>query len=631
MSEAAPIVRDSIVDDLADGIIVSALDGTVVLWNRGAERIFGYAEAEALGKRLSDLIVPPPRLDEYTHWQQAVRQLKSAMFETIHLRRDRTPLYVGVSLTALPGADGEIAQLLYSIRDVTRLRYRQQAEILETRMRGLLDAAPDAMVGVNHDGYILLANAQTSRMFGYTREELLGQPVELLVPERFRAVHRGHRQGYFGDPRTRPMGAGLELFGLHKHGHELPIEISLNPVETEFGLLTMSAIRDTSDRKIAEARFRTLLESAPDAIIIVDGDGRMILVNAQTEVLFRYSRERLLGQRIEMLVPEQQRRAHAHDRAAYFASPRTRPMGAGLELIGVRADGTEFPVEISLSPMETSDGVIVMSTIRDVTEQRAATERAQQLVQERLARTQAEEAVRARNEFLSVAAHELKTPITSLRVFAELLMRQLDQNGTVEPRRLRMALNTIDQQAHRISRLIDQLLDLSRIEAGRLTLSPEVADVTLLVRLVVDALQVRTTRHTIHVDGAGPMLASVDTLRIEQVLTNLLDNAIKYSPEGGDIDVTVCQPDPEHVEIAVRDHGMGIPSESRARIFDRFFQAREHDSTSGMGLGLYISHQIVELHGGQIAVESPPDGGSRFTVLLPIRAVTPSQTAQAMQ
>ncbi|MCC7368043.1 MAG: PAS domain S-box protein [Chloroflexi bacterium] len=511
--------------------------------------------------------------------------------------------------------------------------YRQQAEALEARMRGLLDAAPDAMVGVNQDGYIVLANLQTFRMFGYAREELLGQPVEFLVPERFRAAHQGHRQGYFADPRTRPMGASLELFGLHKSGRELPIEISLNPVETEFGPLTMSAIRDISDRKSAEARFRTLLESAPDAIVITDSSGTIRLVNAQTEALFGYPRERLLGQSVELLVPERYRHAHVRERDAYADAPRTRPMGAGLDLIGLRSDGAEFPVEISLSPMETADGLIVMSTIRDVTEQRAAAERAHLLVQERIARTQAEEAVRARNEFLSVAAHELKTPITSLRVFAELLLRQLDQHGSVEPQRLRMALATIDQQSHRISRLIDQLLDLSRIEGGRLTVALEPADLVVVVRMVADAIQVRTSRHIISLDSPDTVLAQIDTLRIEQVLTNLLDNAIKYSPEGGDIQVTIRQPDADCTvtQISIRDRGIGIPAESRAHIFDRFYQAREHNSTSGMGLGLYISRQIVELHGGEIAVESPPDGGSCFTVTLPTQAGRASASAGTVQ
>ncbi|WP_432020683.1 SpoIIE family protein phosphatase [Streptomyces sp. 1222.5] len=249
----------------------------------------------------------------------------------------------------------------------------------EERFRGLLEAAPDAMVIVDDAGIIRLVNAQTEALFGYQREELLGRPVELLVPGRFRGHHTHHRNGYAHNQQVRPMGAGLDLYGLRKDGTEFPVEISLSPLETTDGLLVSAAVRDVSERKAAEERFRGLLEAAPDAMVIVDDAGIIRLVNAQTEALFGHRREELLGHPVELLVPGRFRGHHTHHRNGYAHNQQVRPMGAGLELYGLRKDGTEFPVEISLSPLETADGLLVSAAVRDVSERKAAEERINEL------------------------------------------------------------------------------------------------------------------------------------------------------------------------------------------------------------------------------------------------------------
>ena len=256
-----------------------------------------------------------------------------------------------------------------------------------------------------------------------------------------------------------------------------------------------------------------------------------------------------------------------------------------------------------------------IETLYEATQQ-AARER-EQLAQEQTARAEAEAAVRARDEFLFVAAHELRTPITSLRGFVQVLLRQIDRRGEVDASRLSEALRTIEQQSSKMVSLIAQLLDVSRLSTGKLLLELRVVDVTELVRSVVGSAQARTSQHALLLHTAGSCLASIDPLRFEQVVVNLIDNAIRYSPDGGEIQVHVGPTAGDQTQVTVRDHGIGIPAEKREHIFDRFYQAHAGANYGGMGLGLYITREIVDLHGGNIAASYPGDGGVAFTVTLP--------------
>jgi signal transduction histidine kinase len=225
-----------------------------------------------------------------------------------------------------------------------------------------------------------------------------------------------------------------------------------------------------------------------------------------------------------------------------------------------------------------------------------------------------------RDEFLSVAAHELKTPLTSLRGFAQLLIRQLDRDVVPDPVRMRQALSAIDQQSAKLARLVGQLLDVSRIDAGKLVLDRKVADMVGLVQDVVTDARVNTFRHDFVVRAPSAALALVDPLRLEQVMRNLVDNAIKYSPDGGPIEIEVSKDRISGVRVSVTDRGLGVPRKARPHIFERFHQAHAEHRLGGMGLGLYISRQIAELHAGRLEAEFPRAGGTRMVLTVPVGA-----------
>ena len=353
----------------------------------------------------------------------------------------------------------------------------------------------------------------------------------------------------------------------------------------------------------------SLLESVPDAMIVADEIGTIVHANGGAERLFGWPRENLVGQLVEILLPARFRTVHQLHRAGYHAAPRTRPMGLGLDLSGLRKNGSEFSAEISLAPLLVDGRPGVIAAVRDVTERKRIEARARRW-------RKAKSEVRERDEFLSIASHELRTPVAALQLQLQLLQRAATRSGDELPGALEGKLDALERQTRRIAVLVGELLDVSRMRLGSLELVCEDLDLSEVARDTVAHV-----REDIEKSGSrllldlAPTPGRFDRARVEQVITNLLVNAAKFG-QGKPVTLHVA-PEGAHARLKVTDRGIGIPAEDQARVFERFERAVAAQHFGGLGLGLYVVRRIIEAHGGEIRVESAPGTGTSFVVLLP--------------
>jgi PAS domain S-box-containing protein len=466
----------------------------------------------------------------------------------------------------------------------------------------IVESAPNAMILVNKEGRMVFVNSYTEKLFGFPRTELIGQSIEIVIPARYRGKHPGFRTSFFGAPNARAMGAGRELYALRKDGTEFPVEIGLNPLVTVEGTLVLAAIIDITERKQAEERFRLVVESAPNAMVLVNNEGKITLVNGQTERLFGYMREELIGQRMEILIPERFKSKHPQFRTSFFGAPTVRAMGAGRELFAVRRDGSEFPVEIGLNPIDSSEGNLVLASIIDITERKII------------------EANRLKSNFLANMSHELRTPLNAVLGFSEIMIDR--KIGDLNAKQVEY-LNDIHASGSHLLRLINNVLDLSKIEAGKTELAIEVFSAKEVIEGVVNGLMPLAKKKSIDIkQNLSPHIdrVSLDKNKFRQILYNLLSNAIKFSMDGGKIEIETIPQGTGSFVLKIKDNGIGIADENLKKLFMPFVQldsglSRQHE---GSGLGLALTKNIVVIHGGKISVESASGIGSTFSVLLPI-------------
>jgi len=620
---------------IGDAVIATDEQGRVTRLNTVAEALTGWTEAEAVGKRLEEVFVI---INEHTR-RPAENPIGSVLREqvsvglanhTVLIAKDGREIPVDDSAAPIKSAGGRVTGAVMVFRDVSERRR------IERERTALVEAERLARIGAESTERRLRVALEAGRMGTWQWTMGTGnlkwspglEAIHGYAPGTFPCTFGAFRQEIHPDDRDRTLTAITEAVE-QRHDHHIEYRIvradgTMRWVEGRGQLFLndrgepdhmVGVCADVTERKLSEERFRLAIEAAPTAMIVVDRHGTITYANALSEPLFGYTPAEIVGESIERLVPARFRGHHAEYRKGFAADATRRSMGAGRDLYALRKDGSEVPVEIGLSPFETDGGAFAVAAVTDISERKhmeaALLERGRD----------AEHANRLKDQFLAMVSHELRTPLNAVLGWADILQR-----GAIDDTKHGRALTAIHTNASRQVQLIDELLDVSRIIAGKLRLERAAVDLADIVRTAVDIVQPSADRKRIDlVLETDPSLRTfyADPGRLHQILANLLSNAVKFTPDAGAVRLRVRRAD-SMVEISVADTGQGIPADFLPLVFEPFRQAdgpltRRH---GGLGLGLSIVKHLVEAHGGTVSAESAGENqGSTFIVRLPTVAV----------
>jgi PAS domain S-box-containing protein len=610
-------------------------EGHVVSWNQGSQRLKGYTADEIIGRHFSCFY---PEEDQASGKPTAMLRKATAHHhaedEGWRVRKDGSRFWANVVITALFDLDGRLKGFTKVVRDMTARKQADQElkerEASLVRFKASLDQTLDCVFMFRPDTLrFTYCNRGAYEQVGYTSAELLTMtPLDIkpqFTLEQFQAIVQPLIDG------TQPS-LSFETLHRHKDGHDILVEISLQLIRLEKqDSLFVAIVRDITARKQAEAQFRQVVESAPNGMLLANQDGIMTLVNAQVERYFGYDRQELLGQPVEVLMPERFRARHSGQRIDFFHRPKTHyAMGVSRELFGLRKDGTEFSLEISLNPIHTPTGLQILASIVDITTRKQAEARLEQAARDLEARNQALaeanqvalSATRAKSEFLATMSHEIRTPMNAIVGMAELL-----EETPLTPDQANY-VGRFSRAAGSLMELINAILDLSKIEAGYMALEsvpfdlPNLADT--IAELMAGKAVAKKLELLVLVQPDVPQGVVGDPTRLNQVLVNLVSNAIKFT-ESGHVMLTV-EPAPDRstahaLRFSVSDTGIGIPPDKLRSIFEPFTQVDSSTTRKygGTGLGLSISHHLVQLMGGHLEADSTVGVGTTFsfTIALP--------------
>jgi PAS domain S-box-containing protein len=603
------------------------LDGTDrTRWSPELERIFGLDPGEfpETVDAFFDFVLPEDHAAVREVAADAIDNHNDFSIEFRYRRKGETAVrWMASAGRAFYDAEGKPLRVAGLGWDITARRRAEEA-LREHRewLRVTLSSIGDAVIATDINGLVTFLNPVAESLTGCSQEEAAGQPIQELL----NIVNEETREKVENPALRAIRTGGIVAVTNHtvliaRDGTEIAIDESGAPIKDAAGRIVGAVLifRDTTERRRAEDRFRIAVESAPNAVVMIDGNGGILLVNNQTERLFGYTREELIGQPIEKLVPK----LFGGNQHVYQVDvpnqPKENPVRTEGYLFGLRKDGTEVPIEIGLNPIEVKGEARVLSSIVDVSERkRAEQERALLLSSERAARERAENASRAKDEFVAMVSHELRAPLNIILGWTQVLRKaRLNAEETAS------ALETIERGARTQVQLIEDLLDVSRAITGKLVFNPRPVEVRRIIEAAVEAVRpaadAKSIRLHVKLDPKGGWVLG-DPSRLQQIVWNLLSNAVKFTTKSGSVQVTMERHNSQ-LQIRVSDSGVGINPEFLPHVFDRFSQAKTSSDRryGGLGLGLAIVKHLSELHGGSIHADSPGEGqGATFAVTLPI-------------
>jgi PAS domain S-box-containing protein len=495
---------------------------------------------------------------------------------------------------------------------------------IETLQNAIFNSANFAIIATDARGIIQLFNIGAERLLGYSAGDVVDKmtPSDIHDPQEVIARAEGLSIefattiapgfGALAFKASRGIEDRYELTYIRKDGSRFPAQVSITALRDNLnaviGYLLIGAdnsaaqlaVTAAAKEKLAQEMFHHAVESCPSGMVIVNYAGKIVLVNIETERLFGYRRDELIGQRVDILVPARLRGHHAQHRIEHARHSTPRRLGAGRDLFGLRKDGTEFPVEVDLTPITTGENLLVLSVIVDISERKRLD--------------------RLKDEFVSTVSHELRTPLTSISGSLGLLVG--GAAGTLPDSATRL-LKIAQSNSQRLVRLVNDILDVEKMESNQATFNFVLIGARALVEKAIEADRAFAEGYGVRIvldDASTACEVYADPDRLGQVVANLLSNATKFSPRNGEVSVAIHQHD-EAVRISVRDHGSGIPADFKPHIFEKFAQADATDAgrKGGTGLGLSIAQQIMTRLGGTISFEDAPGGGTAFHVDLPSR------------